>query len=246
MADYAQYAPSMSHDFELYANTQEQHLEYHHNQPYVPASTYAMEHTFSAPFDPMATLAEIQRPQDLQYHYDGIAQGVKQYQYQTPAGSPHSISHSFHEAPPVLSASSESSASVSSSAMGSPSLVPQFNEPWNPMGAGFASGYEYPGMVATDKSYVGKSPILLPKASPSFVTSPTSPVNKRHVFKTPITPASAKWSSSSRGRKNSLLSHGVNMPGITSVNSPSVISISQPSQSFQSCRLPFNARHTKN
>jgi hypothetical protein len=36
------------------------------------------------------------------------------------------------------------------------------------------------------------------------------------------------------------------MPGITSVNSPSVISISQPSQSFQSCRLPFNARHTKN
>jgi hypothetical protein len=240
MLDYAQYPPSMSHDFELYANTQEQHLEYHHSQPYVPASTYAMEHAFSAPFDTMATLAEVQPPQDLQYHYDGIAQGVKPYQYQTPAGSPHSTSHSFHEYPPVLSASSESGASVSSSAMGSPSLVPQFNDSWHTMGPGVSSGYEYPGMVAADKSYVGKSTVPLSKTSPSFVTSPSSPINKRHVFKTPITPASAKWSSSPTGRGNCVLSNEINTPSITSVNSSSVTSVPQSFHSFRSCWLPFN------
>jgi len=247
MVDYAQYTPNMAHDFELYSNPQEQHLEFHHNQPYVPASTYAMEHAFSAPFDPMATLADLQRPQDLQYHYDAIAQGVKPYQYQTPAGSPHSTSHSFHEIPPVLSASSESGASVSSSAMGSPSLVPQFNESWHTLGLGVSSGYDYSGMVAADKSYVGKSTVPLPKTSPaSFITSSPSQNFMRHVFKTPITPASAKWSSRSDGRGNSLLPDTVNTPSIPSVNSPSVTSVPQSFHSFQSCWLPFNATCNRN
>ena len=59
MVDYAQYPPSMPHDFELYSSNQEQHLDFHHNLPYVPASTYAMEHTFSASYDHMATLAVV-------------------------------------------------------------------------------------------------------------------------------------------------------------------------------------------
>jgi hypothetical protein len=244
MVDYAQYPPSMPHDFELYSSNQEQHLDFHHNLPYVPASTYAMEHTFSASYDHMATLAEMQRPQDLQYHYDAIAQGVKPYQYQTPAGSPHSTSHSFHEQPPILSASSESGASVSSSAMGSPSLVPHFNDSWSTMGLGVTTGYEYPGMVATDKSYVGKSTVPLPtvssSSSSSFIASPTSPIYKRHVFKTPTTPASATWSSKPNERRNSLLPHGF-MRDMASTSSPSVISVSQSSQLSQTCRLPPNA-----
>ncbi|KAI4929348.1 uncharacterized protein J4E92_005012 [Alternaria infectoria] len=182
MVDYAQYTPNMAHDFELYSNPQEQHLEFHHNQPYVPASTYAMEHAFSAPFDPMATLADLQRPQDLQYHYDAIAQGVKPYQYQTPAGSPHSISHSFHEIPPVLSASSESGASVSSSTMGSPSLVPQFNESWHTLGLGASSGYDYSGMVAADKSYVD------PNLIQPFPFAPQSPYPEIRATSSPYFP----------------------------------------------------------
>ncbi|CAG5179096.1 uncharacterized protein ALTATR162_LOCUS9031 [Alternaria atra] len=182
MVDYAQYPSSMPHDFELYSNNQEQHLDFHHNQPYVPASTYALEHTFSATYDPMVTLAEMQRPQDLQYHYDAIAQGVKPYQYQTPAGSPHSASYSFHEQPPVLSASSESGASVSSSAIGSPSLVPQFDDSWNTMGLGVTAGYEYPGMVASDKSYVD------PNVIQPFTFAPQSPYPEIRTTPSPYFP----------------------------------------------------------
>lgn len=170
------------------------------HQPFLPASTYNMEQTFSAPFDPMMPLAEAQRPHDLQFHYDAIAQGV---QFHTPAGSPHSTSHSFHEQPPVLSASSESGASVSSSAMGSPT---HYNHSWNPMGLGLTSGFDDPGMTASEKTFVGESIVssTVP-SSPFSVVSPTT-----LIFKTPITPASANWSSTrSSGRRNSLLSHVV-------------------------------------
>jgi hypothetical protein len=142
MVDYMPYTTAnMSQDFELYAN-QEQQLEFlPTSQPFLPTTSYPMDPAFSAPFEHLP-------PQDLQFHYDGIAQGVKApfQQYTSPLASPHSASHSFHEQPPVLSASSESGASVSSSAMGSPS---HFNEPWNPLasGLGLTSGFEYPGMV---------------------------------------------------------------------------------------------------
>lgn len=159
MTEFASYpvvAPTMHNDFELYSNNQEQQLEYVPNsQPFLPSTTYAMDPTFSAPYDHMAPLPEAPRPQDLQFHYDAIAQGVKApyQQYMSPSGSPNSTSQSFHEQPPYLSASSESCASVSSSAVGSPSLNPQFTEPWNPMvnGLGLTSGFEYPGMVETVK-----------------------------------------------------------------------------------------------
>jgi hypothetical protein len=208
MLDYASYPSNMPHDFELYANTQEQQLEYPlTSQPFLPTSSYAMDQAFSASYDPMVPLADAPRPHDLQFHYDAIAQGVKPFEYNTPAGSPHST-HSFHEQPPVLSASSESGASVSSSAMGSPS---HFNEPWNPVGLGFTSGFEYPGMVSAEKSFVGESMVSFATvSSTSSVASPTSPLHERNVFKTPVTPASASWSAARpRGRRNSLLSHEV-------------------------------------
>ncbi|EMD65647.1 hypothetical protein COCSADRAFT_308127 [Bipolaris sorokiniana ND90Pr] len=206
MVDYAPYTPGMAHDFELYSHSQEQHIDYQQSQPFMPVSTFGMDHTFTAPFDHMAPLADAPRLQDLQFHYDAIAQGVKpSYQYQTPAGSPHSISNSFHEMPPVLSASSESGASVSSSAVGSPSLVPQFTEPWNPMPmGGLTSGFEYSGMVANDKSYVGKSLVSSIAVSSFSSSSVPSPNPKQNVFKTPVTPASATRSTV---RSNSFLCH---------------------------------------
>jgi hypothetical protein len=209
------------------------------NQPFLPSSTYGMEHTFSAPYDPMMPLVEAPRPQDLQFHYDGIAQGVKPYQFHTPVGSPHSTSHSFHEQPPVLSASSESGASVSSSAMGSPT---HYNETWNPMGLGLTSTFEYPGMIASEKSFVGESTVLSTSSSSStFLASPTTPLTEGNVFKTPSTPASAKWSfARSIGRRNSLLSCEVR-PGdvISTTCSPLFDPILRPSHSLDaSCWFP--------
>lgn len=151
MVDYVPYtATGMPHDFELYSNNQEQQLDFlQTSQPFLPSTSYPMDPTFSAPFEHLPSLSEAPRPQDLQFHYDAIAQGVKVpfQQYTSPMASPHSTSHSFQDQPPVLSASSESGASVSSSVMGSPSHFN--NEPWNPLtsGLGLSSGFEYAGMV---------------------------------------------------------------------------------------------------
>jgi len=204
------------------------------SQPFMPSSTYGMEQTFSAPYDSMAAAPQ---PHDMHFHYDAIAQGV---QFHTPAGSPHSTTHSFHEQPPVLSASSESSASVSSSAMDSPS---HFHEPWNSVGLGFTSGFEYPGMVATEKTFVGESTVPFTTASSSSsVASPTSPQAERNVFKTPVTPASANCKTN--GRRNSLLSQVVRrcdvVPSMCSVSIPSSPCSSQSLES-SSCLFPSAA-----
>lgn len=209
------------------------------SQPYLPSSTYGMDQAFSAPFDPMVPMAEAPRPHDLQFHYDAIAQGVKPFQYNTPAGSPHSTSHSFHEQPPVLSASSESGASVNSSAMGSPT---HFNEPWNPTGLGLTSGFEYSGMIAGDKTFVGESKVSSTTVSSTCsVKCPATPLPASEVFKTPVTPASANWSSArANGRRNSTLSQIVRpCDVIPPLCSPSVNYTQCVSQSFESsCRLP--------
>ncbi|KAL7779454.1 hypothetical protein CFE70_008957 [Pyrenophora teres f. teres 0-1] len=181
MAEYAQYPASLPQDFELYSNTHEQHMEFHHSHPFMSSTTYAIEHAFSAPYDPMAPLTDMSRPQHLQYHYDAIAQGVRPYQYHTPAGSPHSISHSFHEMPPVLEASSESGASVSSSAMGSPAIVPHFNDSWNHMSLGPVPGYEYANMAA-EKSYVD------PNLIQPFAFAPPSPYPEIRTTPSPYFP----------------------------------------------------------
>lgn len=159
MVDYAPYPATMAHDFELYSNSHEQQLDYQHTHPFLPSSSYPMEQTYSAPFNPMPSLADNTISQDLQYHYDAIAQGMKleSYQYQTPIGSPLSSAHSFQEQPPILTASSESGASVSSSTVGSPLQVSQFNEPWNPLGLDLAPSFEYPGMIPSEKTFVGES-----------------------------------------------------------------------------------------
>lgn len=171
MVDYA-YPPTMHHDFELYSHEQEQQLQYlPSSQSYLPSSTYSMEQSFSAPFNHMLPLVEAPRPQ---YSYEHLAQANKlaqQYNYHSPSGSPHSTLNSFQDQPPVLSASSESGASASSSALGSPSITPQFEmEAWNPMG--LTSGFEYPAMVAVEKSFVGESIVLTVTGHLSYLLPP--------------------------------------------------------------------------
>lgn len=235
MVDYVPFTnPNMPHDFPLYSH-EEQQLDFlPTSQPFLPSTSYPMEPTFNAPYEPLP-------PQDLQFHYDGIAQGVKGafQQYASPMASPHSASMSFQEQPPVLSASSESGASVSSSAIGSPS---QFNEPWNHLsaGLGLASGFEYAGMVDHVKlpGCVGES-ASVPTNSTSFPsTSPPHESDNSHanVFRTPSMPASARWSisvsSTHADRRNSLLSNEIRPGDIadTLMNFPSIL----PSQSSQS------------
>lgn len=159
MVDYA-YPPTMHHDFELYSREQEQQLQFlPTTQSYLPTTTYSMDPSFSASYQHMLPLEEPPRPQ---YTYDQLAQEHKfaqQYSYHSPSGSPHSTLNSFQDQPPVLSASSESGASASSSALGSPSITPQFEmESWNPM-AMMTSGIEYPTMLADQKTFVGKAPL---------------------------------------------------------------------------------------
>lgn len=96
----------------------------------------------------------------------------------SPSGSPQSGTQSFELHPPHLSSSSDSSASVSSSAMGSPSLNQnQIQEAWAPFNQGLGleqtiiskdsfvpepfatTAFSYDGLVATDKlsGFVGES-----------------------------------------------------------------------------------------
>ncbi|KAJ4990443.1 hypothetical protein SVAN01_04105 [Stagonosporopsis vannaccii] len=170
MVDYT-YPQTMHHDFELYAQEQEQqHLQYMSStQPFLPSSTYSMEPSFSASYEHMMPLVEAPRPQ---YSYDQLAQEHKfaqQYSYHTPSGSPHSTLNSFQDQPPILSASSESGASASSSALGSPSVTPQFEmESWNPM-AMMTSGFEYPAMIANEKTFID------PNVIQPFAFAPQSP-----------------------------------------------------------------------
>ncbi|KAI8938738.1 hypothetical protein NX059_004605 [Plenodomus lindquistii] len=182
MADYAPYPLHMPHDFELYSSNQEQHLEFHSQQSYMPSSTYTMEQAYSASYNHMSPISDVRSQQDLQYHYDVIAQGVKPFQYQTPAESPHSTPHSFLEQPPILSASSESCASISSSATGSPLHAAQFTQPWDNMGLGLSSSFEYGGMVATEKSFVD------PNLIQPFAYAPHSPYPEIKTTPSPYFP----------------------------------------------------------
>ncbi|OCK82145.1 hypothetical protein K432DRAFT_293892 [Lepidopterella palustris CBS 459.81] len=226
MVSYAEYPPAMPHDFELYSN-QEHHPHFDllaTSQPYLPTSTY-LDPTFSAPFDPLSLQAfsQVSRSQsDLRYHFDGIAQGVKpncQHQHYSPEGSPNSASHSFDVQPPNLSTSSESGASVSSSAMGSPSLNPQYHhDPWNSMtGLGLApgivqssSGFDYDSIVATDKlpgcvdpTLIQPFPTPIPFAQSPYPEIRTTPSPRFPFVEQPPSPAPSNASAYSQNRAGS-------------------------------------------
>jgi hypothetical protein len=273
MVDFQPYPASMPHDFELYSSHEQQFDFVPTSQPFLPSHPYGIEASFSVPFDSvvMPAMSEAPRPQELQSYYDGIAQGVKpSFQY-TPHGSPNSASHSF-EHPPILSASSESDASVSSSNMGSPSLNPQF-EAWNPMTNGLGiplmqntSSFDYEGLVVADKApgCVGESTILSRLDSSTFVSSchetpPSlwSEIPRHNAFKSPVTPASAsaKWSNprsaTASRRRGSLLSQEVqpkDIPGSCSELSPSTPVDQSPSLSQSpfhiNCRFPSSPQFT--
>jgi hypothetical protein len=165
MVDYVAYNHNMHqhHDFELYATDQDQHHHQQHqqhflsmDQSYLPSSTFSMEQSFIAPFDQMLPLADAPQPDHLQFNYDLMTHQPKPYHYQTPTASPHPSLISFQDHAPILSASSESGASVSSSSMSSPPLDSHFNTSWDSVGLGLTSSFEYPATVAADKSFVGE------------------------------------------------------------------------------------------
>ena len=183
MNDYASYPPQMPHDFELYASNQEQQLDFHAGQEYLDPASCGIHHTFGASYTNMAPFPEPSHHQNLSYHYDAIAQGAKPFQYHTPAGSPQSASPSFQDQPPILSASSESSsASVSSSAMGSPLHTTQCNEPWNPAGLGLGSTFEFSGMLAAEKAFID------PNLVQPFAFAPHSPYPEIRTTPSPYFP----------------------------------------------------------
>ncbi|KAF2867962.1 hypothetical protein BDV95DRAFT_630896 [Massariosphaeria phaeospora] len=195
MVEYHSYPhANMSSDFDLYP-PQEQHLDFMPtSQPFMPTTSYNIDPAFSAPYEVLPVLSgALPRHQDLRFHYDAIAQGVKPIQY-TPTGSPNSSSHSFQDQPPILSASSESGASVSSSTMASPSLNPQYNETWDPMsnGLGLTPGYEYGTMSVADKvpgcvaSQIDPN-LIQPFGNP-MQFNPHSPYPEMHPSPTPYFP----------------------------------------------------------
>jgi len=218
MISYAEYPP---HDFELYSNQEAQFDVLASSQPYLPTSTY-LDPTFSAPFDAVSLQAFSDMPRsqaDLRFHFDGIAQGVKPtYQHYSPAASPNSGSHSFDVQPPNLSTSSESGASVSSSAMGSPSLNPQYHDAWSSMsGLGLApgvvhgsSGFDYDDMVATDKfpgcvdpTLIQPFPTPIPFANSPYPDIQTTPSPRFPFVEQPPSPAPSNTSAHSQNRAGS-------------------------------------------
>jgi hypothetical protein len=132
MVSYAEYPSTMpSNDFDLYP-TQEQYADLlvSSQTSYLPTSQY-MDNSFSGAFEnnTQQTLS-VPRTQDFRFSLD--ASQLKQSYAYSPAASP-AHSNSFDVIPPQLSTSSESSASVqstSSSAIGSPSMDPQYQEQW--------------------------------------------------------------------------------------------------------------------
>ncbi|KAF2109246.1 hypothetical protein BDV96DRAFT_503010 [Lophiotrema nucula] len=230
MVEFAPYPPNMHHDFQLYTNEEQQHLEFMSmNQPYQPATSYHMDPVFSAPYEPvgMPALSEPPRPHDLQFHYDGIAQGVKApFPQFSPSGSPHSASQSFDNQPPVLSASSESGASVSSSVIGSPSLHPQFSEPWNQTSNGLglapsiiqnSSAFEYEALVVADKEQCADPNLIQPFGSIQFPQSPypeirTTPSPYFGVIEHPPSPALSHTSSHSQRPGSRQIKRGSQSP----------------------------------
>jgi hypothetical protein len=213
--DYQPYPATMQqHDFDLYPPHEQQFEFVPTSQPYLPTN-YSVDPSFSAPYESvsMPAMSEPPRPQELQFHYDGIAQGVKPNVQYTPDASPHSALHSF-EHPPLLSASSESGASVSSSNMPSPQLNPQYNDSWNPTSNGLGlpllqshPAFEYDGLT-TEKipGCVGESTkvsfrnVRFPVVTSSPITThkpyPRSECVQSNVFNIPCGRQSATWSAS--------------------------------------------------
>jgi hypothetical protein len=124
------YSTNMPQDFELYDEPEQSFGFVPSSQPFI-SSVFPTDADFNAPYGQMPMEPSSDHAQNVQFHYDAIAQGVKPLHY-TPHDSPLSATHSF-EQPPILCPESEASASVSSSTLGSPSLHPQYNEPWTSM-----------------------------------------------------------------------------------------------------------------
>ncbi|EKG18310.1 Zinc finger C2H2-type/integrase DNA-binding protein [Macrophomina phaseolina MS6] len=147
-----------SNDFDLYPSQEEAYSGLLAHSQY-PAATYQ----FTTTFDAQPNIHAFSAP-----HHSNMYAFKQNYLPYSPAASPASGSQSFEVCPPHLSTASESTASAQStspSAAGSPSMGQHFgSEPWSVLGHGLGlapgldaadsfttCGFEYEGMVATDK-----------------------------------------------------------------------------------------------
>ncbi|KAF2837943.1 hypothetical protein M501DRAFT_919641, partial [Patellaria atrata CBS 101060] len=230
MVSYAEYSiPTTmpTADFDLYPQQENYQEAFTSSQSYMAVP--AFDHTYST-FDSQSSIqafSNAPRSQEFNFSLDGIPQSIKNsYHSYSDAGSPaNSASHSFDIHPPHLSAASESGASIpstSSSAMGSPSMNPQYHDSWNVMGQGlglapglvsqdsFTSSFEYEAMVATDKMPGCVDPTLIqPFPSPiPFAASPypeirTTPSPHFPYIEQPPSPAPSMGSVRSQYRSGS-------------------------------------------
>lgn len=260
MVDFHPYPAAMPQEFDPYSQPEQQYEFVTASHPFVPSS-YAIDPTFSSPYEfvGMTSMAEPPRPEELQYHYDGIAQGVKC----SPHGSPQSIAQPF-EQPPILSASSESGASVTSSNMPSPHLGPQYSESWKSMMTNniglpilqSSPNFEYEGLPAEKApGCVGEFTTISTssRTSPSSTLLPISSCDARsepeYVFKSPSAPASATVPGHKAvmgaGRRNSILSREVlpgDIPESPSERSSLLASINLSPKSESSSANPSSCR----
>ncbi|KAK6405294.1 hypothetical protein LTR95_018784, partial [Oleoguttula sp. CCFEE 5521] len=172
MATYSEYQQQpfvTNNDFELYSS-----FDWNHDQSYLPSTTYAEQS-----YIPSTTYSSLQTQPAFTHQFsDAYTLGapVKQEVHDTASAySPtHSAAHSFdfHQQPPVLSAPSDSGASVQSSvssAIGSPSVHPQqHSQGWHfqqgvVLNPGIAqhdvlatSGFEIDPIPIMDKTCVGE------------------------------------------------------------------------------------------
>ncbi|KAH7065359.1 hypothetical protein B0J12DRAFT_32997 [Macrophomina phaseolina] len=180
-----------SNDFDLYPSQEEAYSGLLAHSQY-PAATYQ----FTTTFDAQPNIHAFSAP-----HHSNMYAFKQNYLPYSPAASPASGSQSFEVCPPHLSTASESTASAQStspSAAGSPSMGQHFgSEPWSVLGHGLGlapgldaadsfttCGFEYEGMVATDKisgcvagfvpADASGSPVSLLPASQQAARNPSS------------------------------------------------------------------------
>lgn len=174
MVSYSTSTTMPSNDFDLYPSQEESYTGLlAHGQYPSSAASYQYSHAYTT-FDAQPAMHAFAAPQSNMYSFK------QSYLPYSPAASPASGSQSFEVCPPQLSTASESTASAQStspSAAGSPSMGQHFSEPWSVLGQGLGlapgleasdsfttCGFEYEGMVATDKisGCVGESKFSSP------------------------------------------------------------------------------------
>ncbi|OQO08630.1 hypothetical protein B0A48_06500 [Cryoendolithus antarcticus] len=165
MATYSEYQQQpfvTNNDFELYSS-----FDWNHDQSYLPSTTYSEQS-----YIPSTTYISVQTQPAFTHQFsDAYTLGAPVKQEVHDAASAYSPTHSaahsfdFHHQPPVLSAPSDSGASIQSSvssAIGSPSVHPQqHSQGWHfQQGVALNPGIAQHDVLATSGFEIDPIPIM--------------------------------------------------------------------------------------